>query len=85
VPELLTHAGGRRAGRVIFIDAKADRVPGAIEERPVDPAATGGPFTHHATLITIVGGDFEIGHPLSPPVGAALETLISAADSLTSS
>jgi hydrogenase maturation protease len=83
-----------RAARVIFIDAKAEGIPGAIEDRPIEPAATGGPFTHHATpeallagaralygncppatLITIVGGDFEIGHPLSPPVRAALESL----------
>jgi hydrogenase maturation protease len=29
-----------------------------------------------ATLITIAGADFEIGHPLSPPVLQALETLV---------
>jgi hydrogenase maturation protease len=84
-----------RAGRVIFIDAKAEGVPGTIEERSLEPATTGGPFTHHATpeallagaralygrcppakLITIAGGNFEIGHPLSPPVRAALESLL---------
>jgi hydrogenase maturation protease len=86
-----------RAGLVVFIDAKAEGIPGTIEERTVEPATSGGPFTHHASpeallagaralygtcspakLITIVGADFEIGHPLSPPVRSALESLTSA-------
>jgi hydrogenase maturation protease len=94
-PELMEPIS--QAGSVIFIDAKAAGVPGAIAERPLEPGAAGAPFTHHATpeallagaralygrcppaiLITITGADFEIGHPLSPRVSQALETLVRA-------
>jgi len=54
-PELMEPIS--RAGRVVFIDAKAGGEPGAIEERLLTPAsATGAAFTHHATPEALLAG-----------------------------
>jgi hydrogenase maturation protease len=92
-PELMEPIS--QASSVIFIDAKADGEPGAIEVRTLKPDSAGAPFTHHATpeallagaqvlygrcppatLITVTGGDFGIGRPLSAPVRDALDLLL---------
>jgi hydrogenase maturation protease len=53
-PELMDPIA--RADRVVFLDATAEGVPGEIRRRRVEPSASGGAFTHHATPEGLLAG-----------------------------
>ena len=53
-PELMEPIS--QADRVILIDAGVGAVPGEIQERAVEPQATGSAFTHHATPTALLAG-----------------------------
>jgi len=53
-PELMDPIS--RAGSVIFIDACVGPVPGEIQERSVEPQASGAAFSHHATPAALLAG-----------------------------
>jgi hydrogenase maturation protease len=52
-PELMDPIA--RAGRVLFLDAAADGVPGEIRRRELHPSPAGA-FTHHATPEALLAG-----------------------------
>jgi hydrogenase maturation protease len=53
-PELMDPIS--RAGNVIFIDACVGPVPGEIQERSLEPQASGAAFSHHATPAALLAG-----------------------------
>jgi hydrogenase maturation protease len=54
-PELMDPIS--RAGRVVFIDARAGGAPGEVSVKPVEPAVEmGAAFTHFATPAALLAG-----------------------------
>jgi hydrogenase maturation protease len=53
-PELMEPVS--RAARVVFIDASAEGEPGRLQCSTVEPSATAGAFTHHATPAGLLAG-----------------------------
>jgi hydrogenase maturation protease len=53
-PELMERMS--RAGRVIFLDASTEGVPGEISRRTAVPCRTGPIFTHHLMPEMLLGG-----------------------------